>query len=101
MFRVWGNVFEAWEEVWKRCWDGGKKCWVGAGKGEVGVGGSVGRNVGQSGGAGKCGKKGGVTIWDPNSPDLNPPDPNFLNPNSPIHGVLQSLFEQFLGGSEV
>ena len=33
--------------------------------------GSVGRNVGQSGG----GKKGGVTIWDPNSPNSNPPRP--------------------------
>ena len=49
--------------------------------------------------AGKCKEKGGVTIWDPispdpnfpdptppldpNLPDLNYPDPNFSDPNPP------------------
>ena len=35
------------------------------------------------GGAGKCGKKGGVTIWDPNSPDLTPPPPPTPTPLTP------------------
>ena len=70
-------------KVWKGCRGGGKKCWVGVGKGEVRVRRSVGRNVGKSGGVGKCGEKGGVTSWDPNSPDPKLPDPNSPDPNSP------------------
>ena len=73
VFGVWRNVFGMWEKVWKGCWGGGN----------VGVQGSVGRNEGQSGRAGKCGEKGGVTIWDPNFSDLNPTIPTPPDYNSP------------------
>ena len=57
-------MFGVWGEVWKGVGVEAK----GVGKGEVGVWESVGRNLGQSRGAGKC----GVTIWDPNSLDPTP-----------------------------
>ena len=65
VFGVWQNVFGMWE-----------KCGKGVGVGAMwGVRGSVGRNMGQSGRAGKYGEKDSVTILDPNFPDPNPPTP--------------------------
>ena len=80
--------------VWKCVWGVGKCVWdVGRGvervlkwgqcEGMWGLLGSAGRNVGLSGTAGKCGEKGGDTIWDPNSPDPNLPDHNFPDPQLP------------------
>ena len=58
-----------------------ERCGKGVGVGAMwGVGGNVGRNMGQSGRAGKCGEKGSVTILAPNSPYPNPPDHNSLDP---------------------
>ena len=46
-----------------------------------GVRGSVGRNMGQFGRAGKYGEKGSVTILNPNSPDPNPNPPDHNSPD--------------------
>ena len=56
MFGVWENVIGVGGEVWKGCWGEGSGCWGGGSGCWVGVGKRGG------GGAGKCGKKDGVTI---------------------------------------
>ena len=102
----YGEVWGMGSRCVEVCLGCGERC--GKGVGMV-VRGNVGRNVGQSGGARKCGEKGGVTIWDPNSPnpppvypdsnfpapslDFNSPDPNLpdlycLDPNSPDSNPL-------------
>ena len=80
--KVWGGVgnggrcVEVCLGCGKMCLGCGERCGKGVGVGSVwGVRGSVGRNMGQSGRAGKYGEKGSVTILDLNSPDPNPPTP--------------------------
>ena len=80
--KVWGGVgnggrcVEVCLGCGEMCLGCGERCGKGFGVGSKwGVRGSVGRNMGQSGRAGKYGEKGSVTILDLNSPDPNPPTP--------------------------
>ena len=54
---------------------------------EGGGGGKCGEKCGTIQGAGKFGEKGGVTIWDPNSPDPYPPTSRLQLPQLPTHPV--------------
>ena len=67
----------------KVCLECGERRGKGVGVGQCEGMWGVGRNVGQSGRAGKCGEKDVVTIRHPNPPDHNSPDPQLPQPHTP------------------
>ena len=88
--KVWGGVgnggrcVEVCLGCGEMCLGCGERCRKGVGEGAMwGVRGSVGRNMGQSGRAGKYGEKVSVTNLDPNLPEPNPPHHNSPIPNFP------------------